>query len=67
MCPEILDMLNKYGIKNCYFGHIHGMYNAPKEFDFEGITMRLVSSDALDFSLYRLPSAPDTEGIRCLC
>jgi hypothetical protein len=33
------------------------MYNAPKEFSFENIPMRLVSSDAMDFTLYRLPPA----------
>ena len=55
ICDEIILQLYRFGVERCYFGHIHGMYNAPKEFEFEGISMRLVSSDAMDFTLYRLP------------
>ena len=55
ICRPFVDILHEYGNPDCYFGHIHGMYNVPKEFVFEGINMRLVSSDALDFSLYRIP------------
>jgi len=51
VCREIVDVLHEYGIKSCYFGHIHGMYNHPRSFDFEGISMTLCSSDFLDFSL----------------
>ena len=67
ICRPFVDVLHEYGDPNCYFGHIHGMYNAPKEFDFEVITMRLVSSDALDFTLYRLPSPHKQEGMGYLC
>jgi predicted phosphohydrolase len=51
-----VDTLHEYGDPPCYFGHIHGMYNTPKEFDFEGIPMHLISSDAMDFTLYRIPT-----------
>ena len=57
ICRPFVDTLHEYGDPACYFGHIHGMYNAPKEFTFEGIPMRLVSSDAMDFTLCRLPAA----------
>ena len=57
ICRPFVDTLHAYGDPACYFGHIHGMYNAPKEFSFENIPMRLVSSDAMDFTLYRLPPA----------
>ncbi|MBQ4111660.1 MAG: metallophosphoesterase [Clostridia bacterium] len=56
ICRPIVETLHDYGNPTCYFGHIHGMYNVPKEFEFEGISMHLVSSDAMDFTLYRLPS-----------
>ena len=23
-CPEILEMLERYGVERCYYGHIHG-------------------------------------------
>ena len=56
ICRPFVDILHEYGNPSCYFGHIHGMYNTPKEFDFEGISMHLISSDAMDFTLYRIPS-----------
>ena len=51
ICREFVDVLHEYGITECYFGHIHGMYNHPRSFEFEGITMTLCASDYLDFSL----------------
>ncbi len=54
VCRPIVEVLHAYGAPDCYFGHIHGFYNAPACFDFEGIQMRLVASDALNFTLYRL-------------
>ena len=33
VCDEFIDILLEYGIKNCYFGHIHGTYNVPKTFE----------------------------------
>lgn len=56
ICRPFVDTLHEYGNPSCYFGHIHGMYNAPKEFTFEEIPMHLVSSDVMDFTLYRIPS-----------
>ncbi len=44
-----IDLLSQYGIKRCYFGHIHGNYSVPCEFDIDGIKMRLISADFLDF------------------
>ena len=55
ICRPFVDVLHEYGDPSCYFGHIHGIYNSPREFEFEGISLRLVSSDAMDFTLYRLP------------
>lgn len=49
VCREIVDVLKEFGITNCYFGHIHGAYNSPRTFDFEGISMTMISSDFLNF------------------
>ena len=57
VCRPFVNTLHEYGDPDCYFGHIHGMYNTPRSFDFEGIKMRLIASDAMDFTLYRLPDA----------
>ena len=54
ICREIVDTLHAYQIKECYFGHIHGMYQQPRSFVFEDIRMTLVSSDFLDFHPMRI-------------
>ena len=48
-CRPIVDVLLQYGVKRCYFGHIHGTYTAPASFVHEGITFALISADFLNF------------------
>lgn len=50
VCEEILAVLKKYDIKTVYYGHIHGkgIYNTVGE--YEGIKLRLVSADGVDFT-----------------
>lgn len=59
VCREFVDVLHEYDIRECYFGHIHGMYNVPRTFNFEGIDFTLTSSDFLDFTL--LPVIPGSD------
>ena len=49
-CDEILDLLKEYGIKKCYYGHLHGIA-AKKAIDdvVDGIEFRLISCDRLGF------------------
>jgi predicted phosphohydrolase len=51
-CTEILDVLKKRGIKQCYFGHIHGSQAAKRAItgEYDGIKMRLISCDYADFT-----------------
>ena len=49
LCREIVDKLREFGIRHCYFGHIHGVYTAPRSFDFEGITFTFIAADFLNF------------------
>ena len=49
VCEEIVDILLEYGIKNCYFGHIHGTYNIPRNAEYRGINFTLISSDFCNF------------------
>lgn len=64
VCREFIDVLHAYSIRECYFGHIHGMYNVPRTFDFEGISMTLCSSDFLGFALMPItPGADEAEDI----
>lgn len=49
---EFVKTLRKYGIKRCYYGHLHG--NSHKdaiEGEVNGITYKLISADYLDFKL----------------
>ena len=50
-CREILDLLVEQGVKECYFGHIHGQYAAKKALvgEYRGVRMRLISADFVNF------------------
>lgn len=49
-CDDILNLLKEYGIKKCYYGHLHGIA-AKKAIDdvVDGIEFRLISCDRLGF------------------
>lgn len=49
-CRPIIDLLKEYGIRRCYFGHIHGNYTAPACATHEGIQFSLISADFLNFA-----------------
>ncbi len=50
-CTEIMDVLLEYGIRKCYYGHIHGKKNFRLAFEgeYKGINFRLVSCDKIGF------------------
>ena len=48
-CNEILETLREYGVKRCYFGHIHGTYAQGSIFYWKDIEFRMISADFLDF------------------
>lgn len=52
VCNEIFDVLKKHNVKKVYYGHIHGLgfNNAVKEYD--GIELKLISCDQIDFTPY---------------
>lgn len=50
VCREFVDVLHEYQIRDCYFGHIHGAYGAPRQQEFEGISFRICSADYLNFT-----------------
>ena len=45
----LMDVLLRYGIRRCYFGHIHGSYDMPMEFEEKGVQFSLISADFLNF------------------
>jgi predicted phosphohydrolase len=50
ICREIVDVLHEYGIKQCFFGHIHGNYYMPRTTEFEGIDFVMIAADFLNFA-----------------
>ena len=56
VCEELTDVLKEEGIRRCYYGHVHGAgIRQAFEGEWEGITFRLTSCDALRFCPLRIP------------
>ena len=52
---EFVEMMKRYNVKKCYYGHLHGVSIADAiEGDVEGIEFKLVSADGLDFKLLKI-------------
>lgn len=52
-CGEILDLLKKYDVRRCYYGHLHGAsHSLAMEGQWDGIEFKLVSADKLRFQPY---------------
>ena len=49
-CGEIIELLHKYGVKRCIYGHLHGKsLSHAVTGEQEGIEWKLVSGDFVDF------------------
>ena len=49
-CPEILTLLERYGVRRCFYGHLHGgSRSLAREGLWNNIDYRLLSADQLDF------------------
>lgn len=57
VCKEIVETLKEYGIRSCYFGHIHGAYYAPRTREYDGIEFTICAADYLNFA--PMPVYPD--------
>lgn len=52
---EFIDTLKQYGIKKCYYGHLHGKSHQDAiEGCVDGINFKLVSADYLNFDLIKI-------------
>mgnify|MGYP001138314444 FL=1 len=49
VCSPFVELLLEYGVKKCYFGHIHGAYSAPPFTEYAGIRFVMISADYLNF------------------
>lgn len=49
-CPEILALLEKYQVRRCFYGHLHGgSHKLAMEGLWDGVEFRLVSADYTGF------------------
>lgn len=52
-CQEILDLLEKYEVRQCFYGHLHGgSHKLAMEGTWDGVEYRLLSADFLGFQPY---------------
>ncbi len=49
-CKEILELLERYEVRRCFYGHLHGpSHGLAMEGVWDGVDFRLVSADKLNF------------------
>lgn len=50
------EILEKYNIKQCYYGHLHGeqSYGNIKDFKYNNVEYKLISADYLNFDLVKI-------------
>ena len=54
-CNEILDLLKKYDVRRCFYGHLHGAsHGLTMEGLWDGVEYHLVSADYIDFTPVRV-------------
>ena len=52
-CPEILELLQRYDVRRCFYGHLHGAsHGLAMEGLWDGIEYRLLAADRLNFEPY---------------
>jgi predicted phosphohydrolase len=58
-CQPILDLLRQYGVKRCFYGHLHSeSHRLAITGPFEGVDFRLVSADYIGFRPVPVLPAP---------
>ncbi len=54
-CPQILELLERYRVSRCFYGHLHGAsQNLAQQGLWDGVEYRLVSADYLKFLPYKV-------------
>lgn len=54
-CDEILELLARYEVRQCFYGHLHGpSHGLAMEGQWDGVEYKLVSGDKLNFVPYRI-------------
>ena len=54
-CDEILELLSRYDVRRCFYGHLHGAsHGLAMEGLWDGIDFKLVAADKLNFTPHRI-------------
>lgn len=54
-CTEIIDLLKKYEVQRCFYGHLHGAsHHLAMEGLWDGVNYKLVSADKLNFAPFKV-------------
>lgn len=54
-CQEILEILHRYDVRRCFYGHLHGQsHSLAMEGQWDGIEYKLLAADKLNFQPYRI-------------
>lgn len=54
-CDEILELLKRYEVRQCFYGHLHGAsHGLAMEGLWDGVEYRLVAADKLNFQPYQV-------------
>lgn len=54
-CSEILSLLEKYEVRRCFYGHLHGgSHKLATEGLWDGVDFRLVAADYIGFRPYKV-------------
>jgi len=55
VCEPILELLERYGVRKCYYGHLHGAsHGLAQEGLWDGVEYRLLSADRIGFEPYQI-------------
>ncbi len=54
VCEEIFSVLKKFRVDTVYHGHIHGAGHNYAEREWDGVKLKLVSCDCIDFTPFRI-------------
>ncbi len=55
ICQEILDLLAKYEVRQCFYGHLHGpSHGLAQEGLWDGVDFKLVAADKLQFHPWKV-------------
>ncbi len=58
LCDEIILALYQKGVERCFFGHIHGNYEAPRKMNYSDMDFYLISADYLLFEPLKIEEKP---------